>query len=29
MNNGERWFHTEEEMQFLDEWMIRASQKQN
>lgn len=29
MENGEHWFHTEEEMRFLDEWIIRASQKQN
>lgn len=29
MENGEHWFHTEEEMRFLDEWIIRSSQKQN
>lgn len=24
MENGEHWFHTEEQMAFLDEWLIKA-----
>ena len=23
MENGEHWFHTEEQMKFLDEWISR------
>ena len=25
MENGEHWFHTEEQMRFLDEWILRES----
>ena len=27
MENGEHWFHTEEQLRFLDEWILRFSQK--
>lgn len=26
MRNGEHWFHTEEEIQFLDNWIRQAAQ---
>lgn len=26
MRNGEHWFHTEEEMQFLDDWIRQVAQ---
>ena len=25
MRNGEHWFHTEEQMKFLDEWIVENS----
>ncbi|MDY2742875.1 MAG: alpha/beta hydrolase, partial [Eubacteriales bacterium] len=25
MKNGEHWFHTDEQMKFLDEWIIKSS----
>ena len=25
MKNGEHWFHTEEQMKFLDEWIVENS----
>ena len=25
MKNGEHWFHTEEQMKFLDEWIIKSA----
>ena len=25
MNDGEHWFHTEEQMKFLDEWIVENS----
>ena len=25
MKNGEHWFHTDEQMNFLDEWIIKSS----
>ena len=28
MNSGEHWFHTEEQMQFLDNWIINRRNKQ-
>jgi len=28
MENGEHWFHTEEQMDFLDKWITRAVQSQ-
>ena len=27
MKNGEHWFHTDEQMKFLDEWIIKSSKK--
>lgn len=24
MNGGEHWFHTEQQMQFLDDWVVKA-----
>lgn len=24
MKNGEHWFHTDEQMKFLDEWIIKS-----
>ena len=29
MENGEHWFHTEEQMAFLDEWIVRAASAPN
>lgn len=26
MKNGEHWFHTEEQMKFLDEWINKSAQ---
>ena len=26
MKNGEHWFHTDEQMKFLDEWIIKIFQ---
>ena len=26
MRNGEHWFHTEEQMKFLDEWINKSRQ---
>ena len=29
MESGEHWFHTEEQMRFLDDWMLRERQQYN
>lgn len=29
MKNGEHWFHTEEQMQFLDAWIKRLEKLQS